>query len=158
MSPHDVCECSLLLILLCRVDLVVAKESVHEGEAVVVGCVSYQHEWVFQAGAQIVYSKYAGTELEFSGSNHLVLKEDDILGILESSNVKDLQPLDERVLIKVAEAEEKTAGGLLLTEATKETPSVDTIIAVGLGPVMMKATRNHSLWHLGTQSCIPSSI
>lgn len=35
--------------------------------------------------------------------------------------------------MQVAEAEQKTAGGLLLTEATKEKPSVGTVIAVGPG-------------------------
>ncbi|CAN4084685.1 unnamed protein product [Withania somnifera] len=86
-------------------------------------------------GAQVIYSKYAGTEVEFDGSKHLILKEDDIVGILETDDVKDLQPLNDRVLIKVAEAEEKTAGGLLLTEAAKEKPSIGTIIAVGPGPL-----------------------
>nr|CAD1827273.1 unnamed protein product [Ananas comosus var. bracteatus] len=80
-----------------------------------------------QTGAQVVYSKYAGTELEFNGSKHLILKEDDIVGILETDDVKDLKPLNDRVLIKVAEAEEKTAGGLLLTEAAKEKPSTGTV-------------------------------
>ncbi|KAJ7979212.1 20 kDa chaperonin, chloroplastic [Quillaja saponaria] len=45
------------------------------------------------------------------------------------------KPLNDRVLIKVAEAEEKTAGGLLLTEATKDKPSIGTVIAVGPGPL-----------------------
>lgn len=54
-----------------------------------------------QAGNQVVYSKYAGTELEFNGINHLILKEDDIVGILETDDVKDLKPLNDRVLIKV---------------------------------------------------------
>ncbi|XP_045817366.1 20 kDa chaperonin, chloroplastic-like [Trifolium pratense] len=88
-----------------------------------------------KAGAQVVYSKYAGTEVEFNGSKHLILKDDDIVGILETEEVKDLKPLNDRVLIKIAEAEEKTAGGLLLTEATKEKPSIGTVIAVGPGPV-----------------------
>ncbi|RVX05453.1 20 kDa chaperonin, chloroplastic [Vitis vinifera] len=88
-----------------------------------------------KTGAQVVYSKYAGTEVEFNGSNHLILKEDDIVGILETDDVKDLKPLNDRVLIKVAEAEEKTAGGLLLTEASKEKPSIGTVVAVGPGPL-----------------------
>lgn len=54
-----------------------------------------------QTGAQVVYSKYAGTEVEFNGSNHLILKEDDIVGILESEDIKELKPLNDRVLIKV---------------------------------------------------------
>ncbi|RWR95863.1 chaperonin, chloroplastic-like protein [Cinnamomum micranthum f. kanehirae] len=87
-----------------------------------------------QTGAQVVYSKYAGTEVEFNGSKHLILKDDDIVGILETDEIKDLKPLNDRVLIKVAEVEEKTAGGLLLTEAAKEKPSIGTVIAVGPGP------------------------
>lgn len=86
-----------------------------------------------KTGSQVVYSKYAGTEVEFDGSNHLILKEDDIVGILETEDVKDLKPLNDRVLIKVAEAEQTTAGGLLLTEATKEKPSIGSVIAVGPG-------------------------
>ncbi|KAM3301263.1 20 kDa chaperonin, chloroplastic isoform X1 [Capsicum chacoense] len=86
-----------------------------------------------KTGAKVIYSKYSGTEVEFDGSKHLILKEDDIVGILETDDVKDLQPLNDRVLIKVAEAEEKTAGGLLLSEAAKEKPSIGTIIAVGPG-------------------------
>ncbi|KAG9441618.1 hypothetical protein H6P81_017472 [Aristolochia fimbriata] len=88
-----------------------------------------------QTGTQVVYSKYAGTELEHDGAKHLLLKEDDIVGILSTEDIKDLKPLNDRVLIKVAEAEEKTAGGLLLTEATKEKPSIGTVIAVGPGPL-----------------------
>lgn len=48
-----------------------------------------------------MYSKYAGTELDFNGSSHLILKEDDIVGLLESDDIKDLKPLNDRVLIKV---------------------------------------------------------
>uniref|UniRef100_A0A0E0ESL1 20 kDa chaperonin, chloroplastic n=1 Tax=Oryza meridionalis TaxID=40149 RepID=A0A0E0ESL1_9ORYZ len=119
-------------------------------------------------GAQVVYSKYAGTELEFDGSDHLILKEDDIIGILDTDDVKDLKPLNDRVLIKVlatkelvgmdildkfiyrfdnlllyqvAEAEEKTAGGLLLTQATKEKPSIGTVTAVGPGPLVEDGSR-----------------
>ncbi|KAJ6824093.1 20 kDa chaperonin, chloroplastic [Iris pallida] len=94
-----------------------------------------------KAGNKVMYSKYAGTELEFGGSKHLILKEDDVFGILETEDVKDLKPLNDRVLIKVAEAEEKTAGGLLLTEATKEKPSIGTVVAVGPGPLDEEGNR-----------------
>lgn len=86
-----------------------------------------------EAGTKVVYSKYAGTELEFNGSNHLLLKEDDIVGILDTDDVRDLKPLNDCILIKVSEAEEKTAGGLLLTAAAKEKPSTATVVAVGPG-------------------------
>lgn len=39
--------------------------------------------------------------MEFNGTNHLILKEDDIVGILETEDIKDLKPLNDRVLIKV---------------------------------------------------------
>ncbi|XP_031105755.1 20 kDa chaperonin, chloroplastic [Ipomoea triloba] len=94
-----------------------------------------------KTGTQVVYSKYAGTEVEFNGTNHLLLKEDDIVGILETDEVKDMKPLNDRVLIKVAEAEDKTAGGLLLTEATKEKPSIGTVVAVGPGPLDEEGNR-----------------
>ena len=57
---------------------------------------------VIKTGTQVVYSKYSGTEVEFNGSNHLILKEDDIVGILETDEIKDLKPLSDRVLIKVS--------------------------------------------------------
>ncbi|GFP92045.1 20 kDa chaperonin chloroplastic [Phtheirospermum japonicum] len=92
-----------------------------------------------KSGAQVVYSKYAETEVEFDGTNHLILKEDDIVGILETDDVKDTKPLNDRVLIKIAVAEEKTACGLYLTDASKEKPSIGTVIAVGPGPLDEKA-------------------
>ncbi|GAB2215501.1 hypothetical protein Droror1_Dr00019888 [Drosera rotundifolia] len=42
-----------------------------------------------------------GMEIEFDGTNHLILKEDDIVAILEIDDVKDLKPLNDRVLVKV---------------------------------------------------------
>ncbi|KAM0912170.1 hypothetical protein ACQ4PT_012882 [Festuca glaucescens] len=86
-----------------------------------------------KVGAQVVYSRYAGTEVELNDANHLILKEDDIIGILETDDAKDMKPLSDRVLIKVAVAEDKTAGGLLLTDSVKEKPSIGTVVAVGPG-------------------------
>jgi hypothetical protein len=57
--------------------------------------------FLMQTGAQVVYSKYAGTEVEFNDAKHLILKEEDIIGILETADVKDIKPLNDRVLIKV---------------------------------------------------------
>lgn len=39
--------------------------------------------------------------MEFNGTKHLILKDDDIVGILETDDIKDLKPLNDRVLIKV---------------------------------------------------------
>lgn len=45
----------------------------------------------------------------------------------------NIKPLDDRVLIKPAEAEEKTASGIYLPEGAKEKPQRGTVVAVGPG-------------------------
>ncbi|KAD7477950.1 hypothetical protein E3N88_01086 [Mikania micrantha] len=114
-------------------------EIVAVGEGRTIG--QHQVDVSVKTGTQVVYSKYAGTEVEFNGSNHLLLKEDDIVGILDTDDIKDLKPLNDRVLIKVMEAEQTTAGGLLLTQANKEKPSTGTVIAVGPGPLDEEGNR-----------------
>ncbi|MBL8750242.1 MAG: co-chaperone GroES [Planctomycetes bacterium] len=44
-----------------------------------------------------------------------------------------LRPLDDRVVLKVLDAEEKTAGGILLPDTAKEKPQRGKITAVGDG-------------------------
>jgi len=44
-----------------------------------------------------------------------------------------IRPLGDKVLIKRLEAEEKTAGGILLPDSAKEKPKKGTVIAVGEG-------------------------
>ena len=47
-----------------------------------------------------------------------------------------LKPLFDRVVIKDAEMEETTKGGLILTSSAKEKPQYATVIAVGPGGVV----------------------
>lgn len=44
-----------------------------------------------------------------------------------------IKPLDDRIVIKKFEAEEKTAGGLILAGSAKEKPQMAEVIAVGPG-------------------------
>lgn len=44
-----------------------------------------------------------------------------------------LQPLNDRVLVKRLESEEKTAGGLYIPDTAKEKPSKGQVIAAGPG-------------------------
>jgi chaperonin GroES len=44
-----------------------------------------------------------------------------------------VQPLGDRVLLKVLEAEEKTKGGIVLPDTAKEKPQQGEIVAVGKG-------------------------
>ncbi|GAB4818864.1 hypothetical protein N2152v2_005910 [Parachlorella kessleri] len=86
-----------------------------------------------KAGDKVVYSKYAGTEIKLQDSDYVLLKEDDVIGLLSSPDVSQLKPLQDRVLIEVLEAEAKTKGGLVLTEGAKEKPTMGKVVAVGPG-------------------------
>ena len=44
-----------------------------------------------------------------------------------------LKPLADRVVIKMVEAEETTKGGIILTGAAKEKPTIAEVISVGPG-------------------------
>lgn len=44
-----------------------------------------------------------------------------------------IRPLADRVVVKPAEAEEKTAGGIILPDTAKEKPIEGTVVAVGPG-------------------------
>ncbi len=44
-----------------------------------------------------------------------------------------LRPLDDRVVLKVLDAEEKTAGGILLPDTAKEKPQRGKVTSVGDG-------------------------
>jgi len=46
-----------------------------------------------------------------------------------------LKPLGDRVVVKPAAAEEKTAGGIILPDTVKEKPVEGTVVAIGPGKV-----------------------
>lgn len=54
---------------------------------------------------------------------------------------KKLQPLDDRIVVKRLDAEEKTSGGIILPDAAKEKPQRGEIIAVGPGKLLDSGTR-----------------
>ena len=47
-----------------------------------------------------------------------------------------LKPLSDRVVIKMVEAEETTAGGIILAGSAKEKPQIAEVLAVGPGGVV----------------------
>ncbi|NIO09208.1 MAG: co-chaperone GroES [Deltaproteobacteria bacterium] len=64
-----------------------AKEKPQEGRVVSVGPGRREDGKLIppdvKAGDRILFSKYAGTELKLNGEEHLIMREDDILGIIE---------------------------------------------------------------------------
>ena len=53
----------------------------------------------------------------------------------------NLRPLDDRVVVEAADAEEKTAGGILLPDTAKQKPQQGKVIAVGPGKLSDKGVR-----------------
>jgi chaperonin GroES len=47
-----------------------------------------------------------------------------------------VRPLDDRVVVMPLEAEEKTAGGIVLPDTAKEKPQKGTVVAVGPGKLL----------------------
>ena len=65
-----------------------AKEKPQEGKVVAVGPGKTGDDgnrvaMDVKAGDRILFSKYAGTEIKIDGVEHIFMKEDDILGVLE---------------------------------------------------------------------------
>ena len=65
-----------------------AKEKPQEGKVTAVcgGKVNEDGKTVpmdVKKGDRILFSKYAGTEVTLDGEEHLIIREDDVLGILE---------------------------------------------------------------------------
>ncbi len=47
-----------------------------------------------------------------------------------------LRPLDDGLVIKQLEAEEKTSGGIIMPDAAKEKPQIGNVVALGPGKTM----------------------
>jgi len=64
-----------------------AKEKPVEGEVLAVGNGKIVDGKLqtpdVKAGDRILFGKYSGTEVKIDGEEHLILREDDILGVLE---------------------------------------------------------------------------
>jgi chaperonin GroES len=65
-----------------------AKEKPIEGEVVAVGKGKILDDGKLRpvevaAGDRVLFGKYSGTEVKIEGDEHLILREDDILGVIE---------------------------------------------------------------------------
>jgi chaperonin GroES len=52
-----------------------------------------------------------------------------------------LRPLDDRVVVEPMEAEERTAGGIVLPDTAKEKPQRGTMVSVGPGKLLDNGER-----------------
>ncbi len=53
----------------------------------------------------------------------------------------NIRPLDDRLVVKAAEAESKTASGIVLPETAKEKPTRGKVISVGPGKMLDSGKR-----------------
>ena len=64
-----------------------AKEKPQEGKVVAVGKGRYEDgKWVpldVKVGDTVLYGKYAGTEIKHQGKEYLIVRENDILAVIE---------------------------------------------------------------------------
>ena len=64
-----------------------AKEKPQEGKVIAVGTGRREEGKVIpvdvKAGDRMLFGKYAGSEIKLNGEEHLILREEDILGVVE---------------------------------------------------------------------------
>jgi len=65
-----------------------AKEKPQEGEVIAVGAGKYKDDGTRQtldvkAGDRVLFGKYSGSEIKLDGEEYLIMREDEILGVIE---------------------------------------------------------------------------
>jgi chaperonin GroES len=66
-----------------------AKEKPQEGKVIAVGKGKVNDDGKLiplqvKAGEKILFGKYSGSEIKIDGEEHLIMREEDILGVIES--------------------------------------------------------------------------
>ena len=59
-----------------------AKEKPLQGKVIAVGNGTKDEQMEIVVGDQVLYGKYAGTEVEFEGVKYLIMRQSDVLAIL----------------------------------------------------------------------------
>ena len=60
-----------------------AKEKPQRGKVIAVGEGTKDDKMVLKEGDEVLYGKYAGTELENEGEKYLIMRQSDVLAILQ---------------------------------------------------------------------------
>lgn len=59
-----------------------AKEKPQHGKVVATGNGTKDEEMVLKEGDEILYGKYSGTKLEFDGTKYLIMRQSDVLAVV----------------------------------------------------------------------------
>ncbi len=60
-----------------------AKEKPQHGTVVAAGNGTKDEEMILKEGDEILYGKYSGTELEVEGTKYLIMRQSDVLAVVE---------------------------------------------------------------------------
>ncbi len=66
-------------------------------------------------------------------------------------NSVKLRPLDDRVVVEPVEAEERTAGGIVLPDTAKEKPQRGTVLSIGPGKLLDSGERGQLSVKIGDE-------
>jgi chaperonin GroES len=59
-----------------------AKEKPLKGEVIATGNGTKDEEMVLKPGNEVLYGKYAGTEIEWNGEQYIIMRQSDVLAII----------------------------------------------------------------------------
>ena len=68
---------------------------------------------------------------------------------MATAKVKTMRPLDDRIVVKPSEPEQKTAGGIVLPDTAQERPQRGEIVATGPGKMLDSGKRAEMLVKVG---------
>ncbi len=60
-----------------------AKEKPLKGTVLAVGNGTKDEEMVLKKGDTVLYGKYAGTEIEFEGTKYIMMRQSDVLAVID---------------------------------------------------------------------------
>ena len=66
-----------------------AKEKPLRGKVVAAGNGTKDEEMILKEGDTVLYGKYAGTELEYEGTKYLMMRQSDVLAVIESLGIRN---------------------------------------------------------------------
>lgn len=102
-------------------------------------------------GDYVLYGKYGGTDLDYDGDKHTIVTQDDILCKLANGeySASAVEPILDRLLVKVEESAEETSSGIILSKTAKEKSTAGKIVAMGPGRFMENGETEPSAFAIG---------
>lgn len=61
-----------------------AKEKPLRGKVLAAGNGTKDEDMLLKAGDEVLYGKYAGTEIEFEGEKYLIMRQSDVLAVINA--------------------------------------------------------------------------